>query len=127
MRLATVNISLVLFNLLPAFPMGSAGPHRDQTAVRPGNPDRGSHRPRFLFGFLGLFGNPMLILMALFLYIAASQEAALADLKDLSGSLAVSDAMMTQFCFTERKRADSGRRRSSLEHIAARVSSGRFR
>ena len=51
----------------------------------------------FLFGFLGLFGNPMLILIALFVYIAASQEAAYADLKELSGSLSVSDAMMTQF------------------------------
>ena len=51
----------------------------------------------FLFGFLGLFGNPMLIFIALFLYLGASQEAAVASLKDVSEWLSVSDAMVTDF------------------------------
>jgi stage IV sporulation protein FB len=102
-QLATVNIYLFLFNLLPAFPMDGGRVLRALIATRLpyGRATRIAARVgqafAFLFGFLGLFGNPMLILIALFVYIAASQEAAFADLKDLSGSLSVSDAMMTQF------------------------------
>jgi Zn-dependent protease/CBS domain-containing protein len=103
MRLATANIYLVLFNLIPAFPMDGGRVLRALIATRLpyGRATRIAARIgqgfALLFGFLGLFGNPMLILIALFIYIAASQEAAVANLKDLSGSLSVSDAMMTQF------------------------------
>ncbi len=103
MQLATVNIYLVLFNLLPAFPMDGGRVLRALIATRLPYSRATRIAARigqgfaFLFGFLGLFGNPMLILIALFIYIAAAQEAALADLKDLSESLSVSDAMMTEF------------------------------
>jgi hypothetical protein len=50
-----------------------------------------------LFGFLGLFGNPMLIFIALFLYLGESQEATVASLKDGSEWLSVSDAMVADF------------------------------
>jgi Zn-dependent protease/CBS domain-containing protein len=102
-RLATVNIYLVLFNLLPAFPMDGGRVLRALIATKLPYSRATRIAARigqgfaFLFGFLGFFGNPMLILIALFVYIAASQEASLAEIKDLSGSLSVSDAMMTQF------------------------------
>jgi Zn-dependent protease/CBS domain-containing protein len=103
MQLATANIYLFLFNLLPAFPMDGGRvlraliatklPYSRATRIAA----RVGQGFAFLFGFIGLFGNPMLILIALFIYIAASQEAAFANLKDLSGTLRVADAMMTQF------------------------------
>ncbi len=102
-QLATVNIYLALFNLIPAFPMDGGRVLRALIATRMPYSRATRVAARigqgfaFLFGFLGLFGNPMLLLVAIFVYIAASQEAALADLKDISGSLSVADAMMTQF------------------------------
>jgi len=102
-RLATVNLWLVLFNLIPAFPMDGGRVLRALIALRA--PYTRATRIAagigqvfaFLIGFLGLFGNPMLIFIVLFLYLGASQEAAVASLKDVSEWLSVSDAMVTDF------------------------------
>src|SRR5205807_9887968 len=51
----------------------------------------------FVFGFLGLLFNPFLIFIALFVYIGASQEAALAQMKDVSRRFPVSSAMVREF------------------------------
>src|SRR5437868_7094774 len=51
----------------------------------------------FIFGFIGLFGNPLLLFIAFFVYMGASQEAALAQLKDISRSFPVSSAMVREF------------------------------
>jgi CBS domain-containing protein len=51
----------------------------------------------FLFGFAGLFGNPFLLFIALFVYVGASQEAALAQIKAVSRSFPVSSAMVREF------------------------------
>ena len=48
-----------------------------------------------VFGFTGLFSNPLLIFIALFIFLGAQQEAAMAQLKDLSLNLTVSEAMVT--------------------------------
>jgi Zn-dependent protease len=80
-RLLLVNISLVLFNLLPAFPMDGGRVVRALLAMRfnyvqatnwAANLGKGM---ALVFGFLGLFTNPMLLLIALFVWFAASQEA----------------------------------------------------
>ena len=89
-RLATVNLWLVLFNLIPAFPMDGGRVLRALIALR--TPYTRATRIAagigqvfaFLLGFLGLFCNPMLIFIALFLYLGESQEAAVANLKDVS-------------------------------------------
>jgi Zn-dependent protease/CBS domain-containing protein len=102
-RLATVNLCLVIFNLIPAFPMD--GGHVLRALIALSTPYTRATRIAagigqvfaFLFGFLGLFGNPMLIFIALFLFSGASQEAAVASLKDVSEWLSVSDAMVTDF------------------------------
>jgi Zn-dependent protease/CBS domain-containing protein len=102
-RLATVNIFLVLFNMIPAFPMDGGRVLRALLAMTMpyGEATRIAallgQGFAFLLGFLGLFGNPLLIFIALFLYLAASQEAVMAGLKDLSGRISVSDAMVTEF------------------------------
>ena len=101
-RLATVNVMLVLFNLIPAFPMDGGRVLRALLAMRTtyGRATRIAAGVgqgfAFLFGFAGLFGNPMLIFIALFLYLGASQEAAVAGLKDIADWMSVSDAMVTE-------------------------------
>ena len=58
----------------------------------------------FIFGMIGLFGvphlihpNPFLIFIAFFVYIGASQEAALAQMRDVSRRFPVSSAMVREF------------------------------
>ncbi len=101
-KLASVNISLVLFNLIPAFPMDGGRVLRALLALRLG-PAQATHIAArvgqglaLLFGFAGLFFNPLLIFVAFFVFLGAQQEATQAQMKDLSGQLRVADAMITQ-------------------------------
>ncbi len=102
-RLATVNAALVAFNLIPAFPMDGGRLLRSLIAMATtyGRATRIAagigQGFAFLFGFLGLTANPMLVFIALFLYLGASQEAAVAGMRDLAGWMSVSDAMVTEF------------------------------
>jgi CBS domain-containing protein len=102
-QLLTINIMLVLFNLLPAFPMDGGRVLRALLATRlsyaratqvAANVGQGF---AFIFGFIGLLWNPFLLFIALFVYIGASQEAALAQMKDVSRRFPVSSAMVREF------------------------------
>jgi Zn-dependent protease/CBS domain-containing protein len=103
-QLMTINIMLVLFNLLPAFPMDGGRVLRALLATRlsyaratqvAANVGQGF---AFVFGFIGLIlPNPFLIFIAFFVYIGASQEAALAQMKDVSRRFPVSSAMVREF------------------------------
>lgn len=103
-KLMVINVWLVLFNLLPAFPMDGGRVLRALLATRL-NYARATQIAAtvgqgcaFLFGFFGLTsGNYMLIFIALFIYIGASQEAALAQMKDFSRGMPVSSAMVRDF------------------------------
>jgi Zn-dependent protease/CBS domain-containing protein len=102
-NLLAINIALVLFNLLPAFPMDGGRVLRALLATRM-NYARATQVAAtigqgfaFLFGFAGLFGNPFLLFIALFVYVGASQEAALAQIKAVSRSFPVSSAMIREF------------------------------
>jgi Zn-dependent protease/CBS domain-containing protein len=100
-KLASVNVILVLFNLIPAFPMDGgrvlrallamALPYGRATQIAAWI----GQAMAFVFGFVGLFSNPLLIFIALFIFLGAQQEAAMAQLKDLSLNLPVSEAMVT--------------------------------
>jgi Zn-dependent protease len=102
-QLLAINILLVLFNLLPAFPMDGGRILRALLATRlsyvratqvAASIGQGF---AFVFGFIGLLWNPFLIFIALFVYIGASQEAALAQMKDVSRRFPVSSAMVREF------------------------------
>ena len=102
-QLMLINVLLVLFNLLPAFPMDGGRVLRAVLATRL-NYARATQIAAtvgqgcaFIFGFIGLFGNPMLIFIALFIYIGASQEAAVAQMRDVSRGMPVSSAMIREF------------------------------
>ena len=102
-QLASLNLFLVLFNLIPAFPMDGGRVLRAVLALRRGQAEATAIAARvgqglaFVLGFFGLFGNPMLLFIAIFVYLAASAEAQATGLQDVSRRLSVRDAMITQF------------------------------
>lgn len=103
-RLAAVNLFLVLFNMIPAFPMDGGRVLRAALAIRL---DRvratqiaasAGQALAFLFGFLGLTtGNPLLMLIAIFVFFAAMAESSDVTLHELAREHYARDAMITSF------------------------------
>ena len=103
-RLASVNVFLVLFNLIPAFQMDGGRVLRALLALRFSRRRATEIAARigqalaFVFGFLGLIGgNPLLIFIAVFVYLAATAEAQSVGMQDVSRQLGARDAMITHF------------------------------
>ena len=102
-RVMAVNITLVLFNLIPAFPMDGGRVLRALLAMRmdyvratqiAANIGQGL---AFLFGLAGLFGNPFLLFIAFFVWIGASQEASMVQMRNSISGIPVTHAMQTRF------------------------------
>src|SRR3984893_2281739 len=102
-RLAAANVFLVLFNMIPAFPMDGGRVLRALLAMKLGGARAtqvaASVGQAFAFalGFLGLFGNPLLIFIAIFVYMAAAGEAQMTAFNEAARGLSVADAMETRF------------------------------
>ncbi len=102
-RLAEVNLFLALFNMIPAFPMDGGRVLRALLAIRLGHVRATEiaatigQWSAFAFGFAGLFWNPMLIFIAIFVYLAAASEAQMVSLRAMSRDVPVTAAMVTQF------------------------------
>jgi Zn-dependent protease/CBS domain-containing protein len=102
-RLLIANVWLVLFNLIPAFPMDGGRVLRALLAsrmeyVRATQIAAGVGQGlAFLFGFIGLFSNPMLLFIALFVWIGASQEATATQMKAAMSGTPIQAAMLTDF------------------------------
>ena len=106
MRLLAVNVGLVVFNLIPAFPMDGGRILRALLAMRM-DYARATHIAAsigqacaFAFGLWALLQqpmNPMLVLVAVFVYFGAASEASLAEMKSVSSGMRVQSAMVTHF------------------------------
>jgi Zn-dependent protease/CBS domain-containing protein len=102
-RVMIANLFLALFNLLPAFPMDGGRALRAFLATRMEYTQATARAAAIgqgmaiLFGFVGLIANPMLIFIALFVWIGAGQEASATQMKYALAGIPVRRAMLTQF------------------------------
>jgi stage IV sporulation protein FB len=102
-RLAAVNLFLAVFNMIPAFPMDGGRVLRALLASRFGYVRATEIAASigqfvaFALGFIGLFYNPLLIFIAIFVYLAAASEAHMVALRAVSRGVPVTSAMMTRF------------------------------
>ena len=99
--LLNANLALVLFNLLPAFPMDGGRMLRATLATRMEYTRATRIAARtgqgfaFLLAALGLIASPMLILVAVVVYVGAGQEAALVAMQAVAARHRAADAMVT--------------------------------
>lgn len=102
-RLMVLNIFLVAFNLLPAFPMDGGRILRALLSTRLGrrrataiaaNVGQGM---AILFVIVGFLYNPFLIFIGIFVYLGAQAEAGSVEMQSALEGLRVRDAMMTRF------------------------------
>ena len=101
-QLLWINVLLAGFNLIPAFPMDGGRALRALLAMRY---DR-DHATRVaanvgkafavVIGLVGAFYNPFLVLIAVFVWLGASQEAQLVHLHAALAGVPVSVAMLTR-------------------------------
>ncbi|ALK11072.1 site-2 protease family protein [Blastochloris viridis] len=102
-RLTAANLFLAAFNMIPAFPMDGGRVLRALLATRMGFARATAlaaavgQGVAFLLGFVGLFYNPLLIFIAIFVYLAATAESNDVALRDATRDMPVSAAMITKF------------------------------
>jgi Zn-dependent protease/CBS domain-containing protein len=102
-RVLMANVALMLFNLIPAFPMdggrvlrallGTRMDHMRATQVA-ASVGQGL---ALVFGLIGLFFNPFLLFIALFVWIGAAQESHSLQIKEAFSGIPVQAVMQKRF------------------------------
>jgi Zn-dependent protease/CBS domain-containing protein len=102
-RLMAVNVWLVGFNLLPAFPMDGGRVLRALLATRLEYTQATQYAAHIgqamalLFGFVGLFWDPFLLFIALFVWMGAEAEASMVQMRVSLGGIPVQRVMLRDF------------------------------
>ncbi len=101
-RLAAANLFLAAFNLVPAFPMDGGRVLRAALAMWLGR-ERATRIAALIgqalaliLGYLGLFGHPMLLFIAFFVFFAAAGEARTSFVEEATRGVKIADAMETR-------------------------------
>ena len=98
-----VNVSLALFNLLPAFPMDGGRVLRALLSLRMERiratevAARAGQGLALLLAFLGLFSNPMLVFIGLFVWLGASEELSMVQVRSALDGIPVARVMIADF------------------------------
>jgi len=102
-RLFSMNLLLVAFNLIPAFPMDGGRVLRAGLALKMDYAKATRTAAAIgqgfavLFGLIGLFTNPFLVLIAVFVWIGAAAESQMTQTQARLAGVPVERAMLTQF------------------------------
>lgn len=102
-RLLILNLTLVAFNLLPAFPMDGGRVLRAILSMKIGRQRATAiaanvgQAMAIVFGVMGFFYNPFLIFIGIFVYLGAQAEAGMVEMQAALSGLRVRDAMITHF------------------------------
>ncbi len=99
-----VNVILAVFNMIPAFPMDGGRVLRSLLAMGMDYVQATriastiGQMVAFIFGFIGLLiFHPFLILIAVFVWIGATQEARMVEIKTVLSDVMVSNVMISHF------------------------------
>jgi Zn-dependent protease len=102
-QLMWINVSLAVFNLLPGYPMDGGRILRALLAMRM-PPERATQTAArvgqgvaMLFGVVGLFVSPLLILIAVFVWLGAQAEHSVSKVRVALAGLSVRHGMITDF------------------------------
>jgi Zn-dependent protease len=102
-QLMWINVSLAVFNLLPGYPMDGGRVLRALLAMRL-PPERATQTAArvgqgvaVLFGLVGLFACPLLIVIAVFVWLGAQAEHSVSTVRVALAGLSVGQGMITDF------------------------------
>jgi Zn-dependent protease/CBS domain-containing protein len=118
-NLMWINVVLATFNMIPAFPMDGGRVlrallamrmdyvHATQAAASVGQ------ALALVFGLVGLFYNPFLVFIALFVWMGAAAESSMVQMKSALAGIPVRKAMITDF----RSLAPGSSLQEAIEHV----------
>jgi Zn-dependent protease len=102
-QLMWINVFMAAFNLLPGYPMDGGRVLRALLAMRMG-PERATQIAArvgqgvaVIFGLVGLFYSPFLMVIAVFVWMGAQAEHSVSRVKVALAGLSVRDGMITDF------------------------------